>query len=97
MHCVHRGREKNAHEKAIKAFDCELRHNIHKTSLLCLLVQGLQLNQSSCDPLLQARLFFVVPRELHQNLSGNLHKLLEWFVVLKNNILSLSWYLKNNY
>ena len=70
----------------MEAFDRQLRHNLHKTSLLCLLAQGLQLNQTSCDPLLQARLFSLVPRELHLNTSGNLHKLLKWFVVRKDDI-----------
>ena len=70
----------------MEAFDRQLRHNLHKTSLLCLLAQGLQLNQSSCDPLLQARLFSLVPRELLLNTSGNLHKLLKWFVVRKDDI-----------
>ncbi|CAI8012360.1 hypothetical protein GBAR_LOCUS7925 [Geodia barretti] len=52
---IHKGKRKNALEKAMEAFDRELRYGLHKTSLLCLLGQGLRMNTASCDPLLQAK------------------------------------------
>ena len=83
---VNRGKRKNALEKAMEAFDRELRYGLHKTSLLCLLGQGLWMNTASCNPLLQARLLSLVPRELHLSTSGKLYKVLKWFVARKDHI-----------
>ena len=44
------------------------------------------MNTASCDPLLQARLLSLVPRELHLSTSGKLYKVLRWFVARKDHI-----------
>ena len=83
-----RGRKQNALEKAMAAFNRELRHNLHKTSLLCLLVQGLQMSSRCDDPLLQAKLFSLVPRELHYSAAEKLTKILKWFVTRKTHLVA---------
>ena len=62
----------------MEAFDRELRLNLHKVSLLCLLAQGLRLSRACSDPLLQARLLSLIPRELHLSPVEKLPKLLRW-------------------
>ena len=84
----HRGRKKNVLEKALAAHNRDLRHSLHKTSLLCLLVQGIQLNSQCNDPLLQAKLFSLVPRELLWISPDKLSRLLKWFVARKDHLLS---------
>ena len=51
------------------------------------------MDTATCDPLLQARLFSLVPRELHLGAAGKLYKLLKWFVARKD---SISTALKEN-
>ena len=85
----HRGRKKNVLEKAVAAYNRDLRHSLHKASLLCLLVQGLQISSHCNDPLLQARLFSLVPRELLWISSEKLNRLLKWFVARKDHLLAV--------
>ena len=88
--CGYRGKNQNALEKALAAFNRDLRYNLHKTSLLCLLVQALYFNNHCNDPLLQARLFSLIPRELHHDKTDNkLHKILKWFVARKEHLLTV--------
>ena len=88
--CGYRGKKQNALEKALAAFNRDLRYNLHKTSLLCLLVQALYFNNHCNDPLLQARLFSLIPRDLHHDITDNkLHKILKWFVARKERLLTV--------
>lgn len=69
-------------------FDRDLRYSLHKTSLLCLLVQAMEINRHCNDTLLQARLFSLVPQELHVSPAGSLFKILKWFVARKDHLLA---------
>lgn len=69
-------------------FNRNLRYSLHKASLLCLLVQGLEISRRCNDTLLQARLFSLVPRELLCTPADKLFKILKWFVARKDHLLA---------
>ena len=69
-------------------FNRNLRYSLHKASLLCLLVQGLEISRRCNDTLLQARLFSLVPRELLCTPAEKLFKILKWFVARKDHLLA---------
>lgn len=69
-------------------FNRNLRYSLHKASLLCLLVQGLEISRCCNDTLLQARLFSLVPRELLSTPAEKLFKILKWFVARKDHLLA---------
>ena len=69
------------------AFNRDFRQSLHKASLLCLLAQGLRISDSCNDPVLQAKLLSLVPRELHSTPSDKLRKILKWFVARKSHLL----------
>ena len=76
------------------ALNKELRHNVHKTHLLCLLAHGTQLNGQCDGPLLQAILLSMLPPALAVGCSGSLQsqgslrKLLKWFLACKDQLFA---------
>lgn len=69
-------------------FNRNYRYSLHKTSLLCLLVQGLEISRCCDDAHLQARLFSLVPGELLSAPAEKLFKILKWFVARKDHLLA---------
>lgn len=84
---VRKASEADAWEKALTAFEKELRLQLHKVNLLCLLAQGMFLSQQCNDPTLQCILMSMLaagPQELlsdqllgHSNIK--LLKFVKWF------------------
>ena len=76
------------------AFNKELRHNVHKTHLLCLLAHCMQLNGQCDGSLLQAIFLSILPPDLAVGCSGSLQsegslrKLMKWFLACKDQIFA---------
>ena len=73
------------------ALNRELRHNLHKASLLCLLAHGIRLSQQCDRPLPQATLLSLLPHDVMGNSSNphteeTLRKMLRWFLARKDEL-----------
>lgn len=87
---------KNFLEKALDKFNKELKENLHKCNLLCLLAHGQWLNKQCNQTLVQAQLLSLLPCEMvtdNYDKTGVI-KLLDWFILNHNTLLELSVGLK---
>ena len=74
---------KNFLEKALDKFNKELRENLHKCNLLCLLAHGQRLNKQCNQTLIQAQLLSLLPQKIvaARHNKTNVKQILDWFVV----------------
>lgn len=83
---------KNFLEKALDKFNKELRENLHKCNLLCLLAHGLRLNKQCNQSLVQAQLLSLLPSEMVTNVhdKASINQLLDWFILNHSSLLEFS-------
>jgi len=83
---------KNFLEKALEKFNKELRENLHKCNLLCLLAHGQKLNKQCNQTLVQAQLLSFLPCEIvtDRHDKANIEQLLEWFILNHSTLLEFS-------
>ena len=83
---------KNFLEKALDKFNKELKENLHKCNLLCLLVHGQRLNKQCNQTLIQAQLLSLLPHEIvtAKHNKANVKRILDWFVVNHNMLLEFN-------
>ena len=82
---------KNFLEKALDKFNKELKENLHKCNLLCLLAHGLKLNKQCNQTLVQAQILSFLPCEMVTDKydKGDVKQLLDWFILNHNSLLEI--------
>lgn len=80
---------KNFLEKALDKFNKELKENLHKCNLLCLLAHGQRLNKQCNQTLVQAQLLSLLPCEMiiDTHDKGHIKQLLDWFILNHSKLL----------
>lgn len=83
---------KNFLEKALDKFNKELKENLHKCNLLCLLAHGQGLNKQCNQTLVQAQLLSLLPHEIVADKydKANIKQILDWFVLNHSTLLEFS-------
>ncbi|XP_065912771.1 DNA repair protein complementing XP-C cells-like [Dysidea avara] len=79
-------------ERALEKFNKELKENLHKCNLLCLLSHGLKLNRQCNQQLVQAQLLSLLPTDLVADDfdKHDIMKILNWFTLKHDAVLELS-------
>ena len=82
---------KNFLEKALDKFNKELKENLHKCHLLCLLTHGKRLNKQCNQTLVQAQILSLLPCEMVTDIhdKANVKQLLDWFILNHNSLLEI--------
>ena len=82
---------KNFLEKALDKFNKELKENLHKCHLLCLLTHGQRLNKQCNQTLVQAQILSLLPCEMVTDIhdKANVKQLLDWFILNHNSLLEI--------
>lgn len=80
---------KNFLEKALDKFNKELKENIHKCNLLCLLAHGQKLNKQCNQSLVQAQILSLLPCEMgtDRHDKASVKQLLDWFILNHSTLL----------
>ena len=89
---VKKKKTKNFLEKALDKFNKELKENLHKCNLLCLLAHGQKLNKQCNQTLVQAQLLSLLPHEILTDMhdKANIKQILDWFVLNHSTLLEFS-------